>query len=220
MGVVHAEMDWHRGHHSGHYLQIYELARCRSHTESAGIHDVVPGRLALPRQSTGVIERILHTGAGPGCIQLCSAINKHMNKHILAACLLFSAWASAAEPGVTYPIKVTRVIDGDTVAFEATWLPDPLKKELSIRVYGVDTPEKGFRAKCESEAQRGEAASAFTRARVSGAHDIKMVLLGWDKYGGRVLGDVILDGQSLRQSLIDQGHAREYYGEAKKSWCE
>ena len=37
--------------------------------------------------------------------------------------------------------------------------------------------------------------------------------------GGRVLGDVLLNGQSLRQMLISQGFAREYYGEAKTSWC-
>jgi endonuclease YncB( thermonuclease family) len=58
-------------------------------------------------------------------------------------------------PGVTYDAVITRVIDGDTVAFQADFLPAPLKKELSIRVYGVDTPEKGFRAACTSEAQRG-----------------------------------------------------------------
>jgi endonuclease YncB( thermonuclease family) len=39
--------------------------------------------------------------------------------------------------------------------------------------------------------------------------------MDWDKYGGRVLGDVILNGQSLRQMLIVNGYAREYYGEAK-----
>lgn len=142
-----------------------------------------------------------------------------MHKHIFTACLLFSAWASAAEPGVIYPINITRVIDGDTVAFEAPWLLPPLKPELSIRVYGVDTPEKSFRAKCESEAARGEAASEFTKAQIAQAQDIKMELLDWDKYGGRVLGDVLLDGESLRKMLIDQGYAREYYGEAKQSWC-
>jgi endonuclease YncB( thermonuclease family) len=46
-----------------------------------------------------------------------------------------------------------------------------------------------------------------------------MVLMDWDKYGGRVLGDVLLDGKSLRAELISQGFAREYYGEAKQSWC-
>ena len=122
-------------------------------------------------------------------------------------------------PGVTYDAVITRVIDGDTVAFQADFLPAPLKKELSIRVYGVDTPEKGFRAQCPSEAQRGEAASAFTKQAVAASQTRQVVLMDWDKYGGRVLGDVILNGQSLRVMLIQNGFAREYYGEAKTSWC-
>ena len=123
------------------------------------------------------------------------------------------------KPGVTYDAVITRVIDGDTVAFQADFLPAPLKKELSIRVYGVDTPEKGFRAQCPSEAQRGEAATAFTKAQINAATKRQIVLMDWDKYGGRVLGDVLLNGQSLRGMLIQNGFAREYYGEAKTSWC-
>jgi endonuclease YncB( thermonuclease family) len=118
-----------------------------------------------------------------------------------------------------YNYKLTRVLDGDTVAFEAKFLPEPLKKELSIRVYGVDTPEKGFRAKCESENTKGLAATEFTKKSIANAKKIEVAIADWDKFGGRVLGDVILDGQSLRSLLIQNGYAREYYGEAKQSWC-
>jgi endonuclease YncB( thermonuclease family) len=136
---------------------------------------------------------------------------------MLLPCLVF---AEQQKPGVMYDVILTRVIDGDTVAFQANWLPDPLKKELSIRVFGVDTPEKSFRAKCPSEAQRGEAATAFTKQLINQSQKRQMVLMDWDKYGGRVLGDVLLDGKSLRQQLIANGFAREYYGEAKQSWCQ
>ena len=118
-----------------------------------------------------------------------------------------------------YNYKITRVLDGDTVAFEANFLPEPLKKELSIRVYGVDTPEKGFRAKCESENTKGLAATEFTKKSIANAKKIEVAIADWDKFGGRVLGDIILDGQSLRSLLIKNGYAREYYGEAKQSWC-
>lgn len=123
-------------------------------------------------------------------------------------------------PGVTYDAEITRVIDGDTVAFRAPFLPAPLKPELSIRVFGVDTPEKGHRAACASEAQRGEAASAFTKQVIAQATQRQIVIMDWDKYGGRVLGDVLLNGQSLRGMLIVNGYAKEYYGEAKQSWCQ
>ena len=123
------------------------------------------------------------------------------------------------KPGVTYDAVITRVIDVDTVGIQATWLPAPLKPELSIRVFGVDTPEKGFRAQCASEDQRGQAATAFTKQAIANAQKRQIILMDWDKYGGRVLGDVILNGQSLRAMLIQNGFAREYYGEAKTSWC-
>lgn len=130
-----------------------------------------------------------------------------------------TAKANKENRAVLYDVVLTRVVDGDTVAFRADWLPDPLKKELAIRVYGVDTPEKGHRAKCPQEAQRGELATAFTKQAVAAARQRQISLMDWDKYGGRVLGDVLLDGKSLRQMLIQNGFAREYYGEAKTSWC-
>ncbi len=143
-------------------------------------------------------------------------------KKIITILLLVPMLAFAQgkqKPGVTYDAVITRVIDGDTVAFQAPFLPAPLKPELSIRVFGVDTPEKGFRAQCESENARGQAATAFTKQAIAQSTTRQIVLMDWDKYGGRVLGDVILNGQSLRQMLIANGFAREYYGEAKTSWC-
>ena len=145
-----------------------------------------------------------------------------MKKVLIVAILALTSVASFAQkekPMVIYDFPLTRVIDGDTVAFQATFLPPPLKQELSIRVFGVDTPEKGHRAMCPQEAQRGEAATAFTKAQINAAQKRQVALMDWDKYGGRVLGDVLLDGKSLRAMLIQNGFAREYYGEAKQSWC-
>ena len=119
-----------------------------------------------------------------------------------------------------YNYKITRILDGDTVGFEASFLPEPLKKELLIRVYGVDTPEKGHRAQCVSENEKGQAATKFTANALNNAKKIEVAIGNWDKFGGRVLGDVFVDGQSLRKLLIQNGFAREYYGEAKQSWCK
>jgi micrococcal nuclease len=124
------------------------------------------------------------------------------------------------EKGVIYDATVTRVIDGDTVVFAAPFLPAPLKKELSLRILGVDTPESGGRAQCAQERQRGKDASDFTRRKIAAASRVQISLVGWDKYGGRVLGDVIVDGASLRLLLLQEGHAREYRGSAKTSWCK
>jgi endonuclease YncB( thermonuclease family) len=122
--------------------------------------------------------------------------------------------------GVMYDAQIIRVSDGDTIVIAAPFLPQPLKPELAVRIYGVDTPEKGWRGQCDSEKQRGEAASVFTKNLVAASQQRQVVLYGWDKFGGRVLGDIVLNGQSLRSQLIANGHAREYYGDAKVSWCQ
>ena len=142
-------------------------------------------------------------------------------KKILITLLMLPALALAQKTpkGVTYDAEIVRVNDGDTVVISAPFLPAPLKPELAVRVFGVDTPEKGHRAQCPSEAQRGEQASAFTKNAVKSTKKHQVVLYSWDKFGGRVLGDMILDGVSLRSELIRNGFAREYYGDAKQSWC-
>jgi endonuclease YncB( thermonuclease family) len=129
------------------------------------------------------------------------------------------AIAQKTPQGVTYDAQIVRVSDGDTIVIAAPFLPAPLKPELAVRIFGVDTPEKGHRAQCPSEDARGQAASEFTKKAVSASTQRQVVLYGWDKFGGRVLGDIILNGQSLRTMLIRNGFAREYFGEAKQSWC-
>jgi len=143
-------------------------------------------------------------------------------KKIITTILLALAtvtYAQKTPQGVTYDANIIKVSDGDTIVIAAPFLPAPLKPQLAVRIFGVDTPEKGFRAKCESENQRGLAASEFTKKLVGASQKRQVILYDWDKFGGRVLGDIILDGKSLRQQLITNGFAREYFGEAKQSWC-
>jgi len=130
------------------------------------------------------------------------------------------AFAQKTPQGVTYPADIVRINDGDTVVIAAPFLPAPLKPELAVRIFGVDTPEKGHRAQCAQENARGQAATEFTKSAVANSRQRQVTLYSWDKFGGRVLGDIILDGRSLRQGLIANGFAREYYGEAKTSWCQ
>ena len=130
--------------------------------------------------------------------------------------LLLSTSVSAE----TYDYPITRVIDGDTVEFQAPFLPSPLKPVLSIRVFGVNTPEKSSRAKCPEEAELGESASKFTKKMVANSKKQQVSIKTWDKYGGRVLGDVILDGKSLSEELVKKGYARPYFGDKKASWCD
>ena len=138
-------------------------------------------------------------------------------KKLIALAALTLSTVTSANP---YDYKIIKVSDGDTVVFEAPFMPKPLKPQLSLRVLGVDTPEKGGRALCPAEAAAAEKSSAFTKNAVANAKKIQIELKEHDKFGGRVLGDVILDGQKLSEMLIKNGHARPYFGEKKQSWCE
>jgi endonuclease YncB( thermonuclease family) len=143
-------------------------------------------------------------------------------KQLLALLLLLPVLSFAATKtpkGVTYDTQILKVTDGDTIVIAAPFLPAPLKPQLSVRIFGVDTPEKGHRAQCPKEAQMGEQASQYTKAMVAQGRQFQVTLYGWDKFGGRVLGDILVNGQSVRQGLLANGFAREYFGEAKQSWC-
>ena len=118
-----------------------------------------------------------------------------------------------------YNFKIIDVIDGDTLTIEALYLPKPLKPELKLRLIGVDTPEKGHRAKCDAERTKALEAKAFTQEIIDQGKVKKISLHSWDKYGGRVLGDVIIDGQSLGDLLIQSNFAKSYQGGKKISWC-
>ena len=131
----------------------------------------------------------------------------------LALALILLASPASAGP-------ILRVIDGDTYIISAPWLPPELGKTISLRVMGIDTPEKAGKAKCQREADLGAKATAVARAYISSAKVTTVTLSHWDKYGGRIDGSVIIDGQSIADLLIGAGLARPYSGGAKKSWCE
>ena len=106
-----------------------------------------------------------------------------MKKLLIALAMLpMLAFAQKTPQGVTYDAKIVRVNDGDTVVISAPFLPAPLKPELAVRIYGVDTPEKGFRAQCPSEDARGKAATEFTKSAVANSQKRQVTLYAWDKF--------------------------------------
>lgn len=134
---------------------------------------------------------------------------------MIAVFLIFVTPAAAAD----YVWPVVRVVDGDTVRVDARAdLPAELAS-ISVRLRGVDTPEKGSRAKCASERRAGMVATEFTKHAISKARTVAVRDPAWGKWGGRVIADIILDGQSLSALLIKTGHGRPYDGGKRGSWC-
>ncbi len=121
-----------------------------------------------------------------------------------------------------YSETVTRVHDGDTFFISASWNPYP-NLEWSIRVLGIDTPEKGYLAKCQRERDLSEQATALTTRLIaeSGNH-VTLTHVQHDKYGGRFDANVMLsNGKSLADELLASKLARPYNGNGPKpNWCK
>jgi micrococcal nuclease len=146
-----------------------------------------------------------------------------MKKLLLTTALVITATIAQAQVKA-YDWKVLRVVDGDTLEIDVSSMKLPPELGLKVRVLGVDTPEKGGRAKCPSEAALAVKATDHTKKLVEAAKanntTITFSKVKWDKFGGRINADVMIGDVNLAKSLIAAGLAREYYGEEKKSWCE
>jgi endonuclease YncB( thermonuclease family) len=113
--------------------------------------------------------------------------------------------------------KVISVYDGDTFRVNIDSLPPIVGKNIPIRVNGVDTPE--IRGKCQYEKDLALEARDFVRAKLANAKEIKLTNLQRGKYF-RVVANVVVDGVSLEQELLDNKLAYEYSGGKKLSWCK
>lgn len=114
--------------------------------------------------------------------------------------------------------QVTRVIDGDTIEFIIPDLPKELSK-MKLRIEGIDTPENGNRAKCEKEKLLAKEAKDYAKSVINDAADVGITISKWDKYGGRVIGDLIVNGRSFREIMLNKKLAKPYVGGKKESWC-
>jgi micrococcal nuclease len=115
----------------------------------------------------------------------------------------------------TYQITPLRVVDGDTVVCDidlgfSMWL-----RNVSIRIYGVNTPERRGATKSAGESARIFAMQWFNREECQ--YVIKVAEKP-DKYG-RVLGCVMAIKENetfiLANDLIKAGHGEEYFGGTK-----
>ena len=114
---------------------------------------------------------------------------------------------------------VTKVIDGDTFAIAADWSPYDL--HWTVRILGIDTPEKGRLAKCERERILSLKATEMVRTLLSKDNRVRLSHVRHDKYGGRINAEVhLMDGRSIADVLLEAKLAKRYNGNGPKpSWC-
>ena len=131
--------------------------------------------------------------------------------------ILLASPAHAQEFYVYKPVKIT---DGDTIKLDVSRESPLIKKlGLSVRIKGIDTPEKAPRAKCKKESELGQQATKFTTDLV-GNKELLLSQVENDHYGGRIVANVKVGGIDIAQELLKKGLARVYNGEKKKSWCD
>ena len=145
-----------------------------------------------------------------------------MKKALIAALLFGASVTSFAEVGNSVPLEleVLEVHDGDTITLHMDALPNPLSK-VAVRIYGIDTPELSYRAKCDKERRLAERARDYVKARIKPGEKLTLLNYEWDKYGGRILATVYSDGINVGERLIAKGYAVPYFGEGQKNdWCK
>lgn len=118
----------------------------------------------------------------------------------------------------TYKAKVLRVVDGDTIECDID-LGFHVTITKSVRLDGIDTPEKNSRV--VSEREKAAKATARTKFALENKEVyIKTKLDRDDKYG-RVLGYIfetesnLEKNESFNDKLINEGLAYIYHGEKK-----
>jgi endonuclease YncB( thermonuclease family) len=80
---------------------------------------------------------------------------------------------------------------------------------------GIDTPEKGWRAKTDRERKLAIEAKNFLKGLIDNANDVMVYSEdGRGKYG-RWLVNVVCDGVDAGSALIEAGLARPYDGGTK-----
>jgi micrococcal nuclease len=106
------------------------------------------------------------------------------------------------------------VHDGDTVQVVFR-LGGKVPFRINVRLLGVDAPE--LKSTNANERRWAEKARDRLAQMVSAARLVQVRPKQWDKYGGRLLGDLLLDHQNAIVTLLSERLVRVYGGGTKKA---
>lgn len=114
------------------------------------------------------------------------------------------------------PDQVVSVYDGDTFKIDLPDMHPLFGNDLSIRLFGVDTPEmRGTSDKIKALAMQ---AQQITEKALKGASKIELRNPQRGKYF-RIVSEVWIDGESLADMLKAKSLAKDYDGEgARPEW--
>ena len=116
-------------------------------------------------------------------------------------------------------VEFIRNYDGDTLTVNIPDVHPLLGSRISVRVFGVDSPEKRGTKPCERD--RARDAQKLTSSLLKKAKRVDLRNIQRDKYF-RVLAEVWADDISIADALIKNGLAYPYSGGTKFTevdWC-
>jgi micrococcal nuclease len=129
--------------------------------------------------------------------------------------------------GFSFPAKVIRISDGDTIWVENLQTYEKVK----VRIWGIDTPEKFYGSKLYREAKHcgvepetihylGVEASKHAHLYLYPGEKVEVIPKGVGGYG-RLLGQVILpNGSDYGLLMIEDGYSCVYWRTAPDSYIE
>ena len=118
-----------------------------------------------------------------------------------------------------YRCKILRVVDGDTVDVDIDLGFGMWMHKERVRMMGIDTPESRTRDKVEKKF--GLASKKYVKDMMPvGSKQVLKTQIdrsGEDKKGkfGRILGDFLIDGKKLTETMIKEGYGVVYTGQNK-----
>jgi endonuclease YncB( thermonuclease family) len=132
---------------------------------------------------------------------------------------LFAALPCFAGKDKTYGdvvvAEIIDVYDGDTFKANIKGWPSIIGDTISIRIAGVDTPEK--RGGDAYTKDRAEKARKYSENRLRTAKVVTLKNMRRGKYF-RIVADVYVDRWSLAKELIRVGLGKEYHGGRRPTW--
>jgi len=119
-------------------------------------------------------------------------------------------------------VKFVKNYDGDTITVTIPDVHPFFGNGLKVRVRGIDTPE--IKGKTECEKTQARTARRLVEAELKHAKRIDLGVNFKDKFDkyGRLLADVLYDGKNLKDILLKNHLAVEYFGKKKQviDWCK
>jgi len=113
-----------------------------------------------------------------------------------------------------YRSKVVKVIDGDTIRLDIDLGFSIILANQTVRLYGIDTPESRTRDKVEKF--YGNLSKKFMTDRCKkGSYITLRTHLDQKGKFGRILGEIIVNDESLNELMKSQYLAVEYFGQSK-----